>query len=155
MNYIYEFELFNDDNFILAFPFDFEGGTQGDSLQDVCSMAADWLQTELEHRLMHDLEIPKPTFGNTPQHADGRIVLISVQADRDTIRKMSAADAARTLGVSPGRVSQMIATHQLEAFKDGHKTWVTEDSVKARLAEAPKSGRPKKKPLESIELVGA
>lgn len=143
MLHVYEFELFEDEGFMLAFPYDLEGGTQGYDFKDACLMAADWLQMDMEHRAMHDIPFPEATFGNEPRNG-GRTVIIAVNASKETVRKVSAADTARMLGVSAGRVTQMIAANQLEAFKDGHKTWVTVDSVEARLAEAPKAGRPRK-----------
>ncbi len=143
MLHVYEFELFEDEGFILAFPYDMEGGTQGVDFKEACEMAADWLQTEMEHRAMHDLPFPEPTFDNEPRYG-GKNIIIAVNAGKDTVRKISASDAARMLGVSPGRTTQMIAANKLEAFKDGHKTWVTLDSVEARLAEHPHAGRPRK-----------
>ena len=147
MLHLYEFEVFEDEGWMVALPFDLDGGTQGRDFRDACEMAAEWLQMEMEHRAMHDLEVPESSLGHEPQHG-GRVVTIAVHAGKDTVRKLSAADAARELGVTPGRVSQMIAAGQLEAFRDGHKTWVTEDSIKARINEKPKAGRPK------TELVG-
>ena len=127
----------------LAFPFDMEGGTQGETLEETCRMAADWLQTEMEYRAMNDEEIAKATFGNKPVHS-GQTLIVSVNAGKETVEKVSASDAARMLGVSLGRVTQMISAGLLQAFKDGHKTWVTVDSINARLDSAPKAGRPKK-----------
>ena len=64
---------------------------------------------------------------------------------------MTAAEAARALGVSPSRVSHMIRDGLLESFKYGHNTWVTGYSVEARLRERPPAGRPKRKPAASAE----
>lgn len=143
MLHVYEFEVFQDGDMYLAFPFDMAGGTQGETLEEVCRMAADWLQTELEYRAMNDEVLPNATFGNKPAHG-GQTLIIAVDASKETVKKVSASDAARMLGVSPGRVTQMINAGLLQAFKDGHKTWVTVDSVNARLESAPKPGRPKK-----------
>lgn len=148
MLHVYEFEVFEDEGFLLAFPYDMNGGTQGKDFSEACYMAADWLQTEMEHRAMHDIAFPEATFGNEPKHG-GKTVIVAVNAGKDTIRRMSAADAARKLGVSAGRVTQMIAANQLEAFKEGRRTWVTVDSVDARISEKPKVGRPRKKLLEA------
>lgn len=145
MMHVYEFEMFEGPSgMLVALPYDLEGGTQGEGLEEACEMAADWLQAEMEHRAMHDLPFPKATFGNEPSHPGGRTVIVAVNAGKDTVRKMSASDAARKLGVSPGRVTQMVDAGLLDGFKEGHKSWVTEDSVLARLADAPKAGRPKK-----------
>lgn len=143
MLHVYEFEVFQDGDMYLAFPFDMEGGTQGETLEEVCRMATDWLQAEMEYRAMNDEELPEATFGNKPVHG-GQTLIVAVNAGKETVNKVSASDAARMLGVSPGRVTQMINAGLLQAFKEGHKTWVTVDSINARLDSAPKAGRPKK-----------
>lgn len=143
MFYVYEFEVFEDEGWFLAFPFDFLGGTQGKTFGEACEMAADWLRVECEHRAMHEEAFPAATFGNDPQHG-GKVVVIGVEAGRDTVRKVTASEAARRLGVSPGRVTQMIAANQLEAFREGKRTWVTIDSIEARLSESHPVGRPRK-----------
>ena len=145
MLHVYEFEVFQGEGgMLLAFPYDLEGGTQGEDFKDVCEAAADWLQTEMEHRAMHGLPFPEATFGNSPKHPGGKTIVVAVNADKDTVRRMTAAEAARRLGVTRGRVSQMIDAGLLETFDLDGRKWVTEDSVNARLAESPKAGRPKK-----------
>lgn len=143
---IYEFELFQDEGWVLAFPFDFEGGTQGSSIKEACEMAADWLKGEVEHLLMTRQALPEATFGNVPVHG-GRIAIVAVQADLDSIDTVAACDAAKMLGVSRARVSQMLSAGQLEGYRKGRSTFVTRASVEARLAESPKPGRPKKERL--------
>lgn len=144
MLHVYEFEVFDDDGVTLAFPYDLEGGTQGEGFADACESAAAWLQCEMEHRAMHDLPFPEATFGNEPGHEGGRTVIVAVNADKDTVRRLTGAEAARRLGVTPGRVTQMADAGQLESFELDGRRWITEDSVAARLAANPRAGRPKK-----------
>ena len=146
MFHLYEFELFEDEGWYLAFPFDWGGGTQGENLRDACEMAADWLRMMCEDRAIHDERFPEPTYGNAPRHG-GRVVLIGVEAGRDTVRKVTASEAARMLGVSPGRVTQMLDAGKLEGWREGRRTWVTLGSVEARLEERPKAGRPRRREL--------
>lgn len=143
MLHVYEFEVFKDGDVYLAFPFDMSGGTQGRTIKEASEMAADWLQTEMEHRAMHDLPFPEASFGNELQHGGERL-LVAVNAGKDSVPRITAAEAARRLGVTRGRVSQMIDAGQLETFEMDGRRWVTEYSVDARLADAPKPGRPKK-----------
>ena len=140
---VYEFEIFEDEGLFLALPYDFDGGTQGGSFAQACEMAASWLQCECEERTMHDKPLPEPSFGNEPKNG-GKTVIVAVSAGKDTVRKVRAAQAAEMLGVTRGRVSQMISTGQLESFRERGTVWVTEDSIEARLAEQPKAGRPRK-----------
>jgi len=143
MLHVYEFEVFEDEGVMIALPFDMDGGTQGADFAEVCEMAADWLKTEMEHRAMHGLEFPEATFGNEPRE-EGRTVIVAVDAGKETVPRMTAAAAARELGVTPGRVSQMVKAGQLETFEMDGRTWVTRGSVEARKEEAPTAGRPKK-----------
>lgn len=140
---VYEFEIFQEDGWYLAFPYDFDGGTQGATLDEVCRMAADWLKVTLEDLAIKGEEPPVATFGNEPRHG-GRNLLVGVEVSRETVRKVPASEAARRLGVSPSRVTQMLAAGRLEGWREGRRTWVTLDSVEARLAEHPSAGRPRK-----------
>ncbi len=72
---------------------------------------------------------------------------MAVNAGKETIRRVTAAEAARRLGVTRGRVSQMVDAGLLETFELDGRTWVTESSVNARLEESPKPGRPRKAAL--------
>jgi len=142
MFHVYEFEVFEDEGYYLAFPFDWEGGTQGRDLADVCEMAADWLRVMCEDCAMHDKPFPPQTFGNRPEHG-GTILLVGVEAGKNTVRKATPSEAARRLGASPERVRQMMDEGLLESFSDGGQTWVTLDSIEARAAELhPAEGLP-------------
>lgn len=144
MLHVYEFEVFQaDDGWMLAFPFDMEGGTQGKDFKEACEMAADWLQGEMEHRAMAGLPFPEATFGNEPENG-GKVVIVAVNAGLDTVETVSASEAAEELGVSRSRVSQMLKTGQLQGYPKGRATFVTRASLDARLAEKPTVGRPKK-----------
>ncbi len=140
---VYEFEFFEDEGWVLAFPFGLEGGTQGRDAADAARMAADWLKGEVEHSLMCGTPLPPPTFGNAPAHG-GTIGVVGVEASLEAIDTVLASEAADMLGVSRGRVSQMLASGRLEGFRKGRSTFVTRASVQARLAEAPKCGRPRR-----------
>lgn len=144
MFHLYEFEVFeSDDGWFIAAPFDWDGATQGETLEEACVMAADWLRIMCEDAAIHDYELPEPTFGNEPLNG-GRVLLVGIEAGLETVRKVGASEAARMLGVTPGRVTQMIEACLLEGWREGHRTWVTLDSVEARLAENPGAGRPRK-----------
>lgn len=157
---LYEFEIFEteeDPGWYLVMPFDFGGGTSGQSLEEAEFMAHDFLQIVMEDCYIHKLEYPKATFGNEPRHPGGRILLVSCDDPARTIRKTTPADAARILGISQTRVSQLAADGcTLEMFTDEFgKKWVTMGSIEARLAERPKPGRPSKKEKEAMARVRA
>lgn len=140
---IYEFEFFKGDEYILAVPFDFDGGTQGRDLHDAVDMAYDWLFGTVQWELQHGHALPNATFDNEPKHG-GKIIAIAINPDVDEMSKITSAEAARRLGVTPGRVSQMLKSGKLAGYKDGRTTWVMLDSVIARDKSTPSAGRPKK-----------
>ena len=65
---VYEFEVYKDDGWLIAEPFDLDGGTQGEDYEDLCAMVADWLKVTVEDHAIRGIEMPKPTFGNAPRH---------------------------------------------------------------------------------------
>ena len=62
---------------------------------------------------------------------------------------MTAADAARMLGVSSARVAQMCERGQLVSWREGSKRMILRDSVLARLEKAPRRGRPRKNAVQA------
>lgn len=140
---INEFEFFEDEGMICAFPFDREGATCGIDFDDAVAMAADWLYETVKYEAIDGIVPPKVSLGHEPQHG-GRVMAVAVNFELDRVDAVTAADAARILGVSTARIAQMCESGQLTSWKDGSKRLVLRDSVNARLVEAPKAGRPRK-----------
>lgn len=140
---VYEFEVYESEGCRVVEPFDLEGGTEGRDERDAARMAVDWLKTFAEHCAMHGIEMPEPTFGNKPRHG-GVVMLVAVEAGVETVPRVTPAEAARALGVTPSRVSQLMASGALEHFRWEGRTWVARHSLEARLAERPRPGRPKR-----------
>ena len=136
MVYVWEFEFFDSDGVVDAVPCGSlgGGGTFGSDLNDAVESAADFLACMVDDHLMGGVDLPAPDFGHEPQHG-GKITAVT------------AADAARMLGVSSARVSQLINAGLLDSWKDGTKRMVSKASIEARLADAPKAGRPKEAPV--------
>jgi len=143
MLYMFEFEICQAKESLIAIPFDFLGGTEGKDEKEVAEMAADWLKMELETHLMKGVDIPGATFGNEPKEG-GRILLVAIEASLETIDAVQATEAAKRLGVSRGRVTQMVNTNLLDGFRKGRDAFVTVDSINARLKDTPRPGRPRK-----------
>lgn len=144
MFYLCEFELYEEEGMVTASPFGLEGGTCGSDFRDAAEMAADWLKGDADMRLMLGRDLPELPIGNEPSHG-GQLLLVGVDASLDNIDALPAHEAAELLGVSRARVSQMMKSQQLFGFRKGRDAFVTRDSLRARMAEKPKSGRPKKK----------
>ncbi|MEE1045249.1 MAG: hypothetical protein U0L51_07155 [Olegusella sp.] len=132
----YEFEFIYEEGGYSVIPYELEdfGGTQGDDYNEACFMAADWLKCVLEDIAMMGKEAPQATFDHKPRYG-GTNVVIGVEAGLETVRKMSASEAAEVLGVSRSRISQLIKACLLYGYRDGRNTWVTCDSVEARLKD--------------------
>lgn len=120
---------------------DFENGyTCGDDIDDAVAMAAEVLWLLIDDYLQLDKPLPKPTY---PQDHEGLLVAVSV--DVDTERGMlTTRMAASMLGVSDARVRQMVGSGQLASKKQGRDNYVYLWSVKERLGNPPKPGRPRK-----------
>ena len=122
MVYVCEFEFFDDgEGSIAAFCLnDWGGATFGDDLEDAVESAADWLAGMVDDCLANGRELPPATFGAEP-----------------------AADAARALGVSTARISQLVSAGLLDSWRDGTRRMVSRASVEARLEDPPRPGRPR------------
>lgn len=140
---IYEFEIVPSEGGYVAIPYDLEGATQADSFDDLCLSVADWLKVTIESYELRGARLPHASFGNVPRYG-GTNMVFSVTAGRETIERVTVTEASRLLRVTPGRVSQMVASCQLEGWREGRNAYVTLDSVRARLAERPRAGRPRK-----------
>ncbi|OUO60414.1 helix-turn-helix domain-containing protein [Olsenella sp. An270] len=140
---VYEFEVFQEEGRFIAVPYDMEGATQGEDFEDLCLMVADWLKMHIEDWEIAGKELPTPTFGNKPRHG-GTNMVFGISAGIETIEKVTASEAARMLGVTQGRVSQMIKDARLYGWREGRNAYVSLDSVRARLTEKPRAGRPLK-----------
>lgn len=143
MVYIWEFEFFEDDGCVNAFPCGElgRGATFGDDLEDAVESAADFLAEAVDDHLMNGTELPPMSFGHEPERG-GRIIAIAVERKLGDIPAMTAADAARELGVSSARVSQLINAGLLDSWKDGTRRMVSRASVEARKECDVRPGRP-------------
>ncbi|MDR1088763.1 MAG: helix-turn-helix domain-containing protein [Coriobacteriales bacterium] len=142
--YIYEFEFFEDNGMMAAFPFGLDNhATQGIDLADAIAMAADLVKGLAEDSLLNGHELPEATFGHEPEHG-GKVFTIAVSASLDDVETMTASHAAEVLGVSRGRVSNMLRDGVLEGFRKGRDSFVTRASVEQRLKSRIRPGRPSK-----------
>lgn len=142
MLYVCEFEFFDSGQSVCAVPCnDMGAGTFGDDLNDAVESAADWLACVVDDSLMGGGELPPMTFGHEPSNG-GRIIAIAVTRSLSDIPAMTAADAARELGVSSARVSQLCKAGLLDSWREGTKRMVSRDSVEARKECSPQPGRP-------------
>lgn len=141
--YTYEFEYVSEKGSVLALPFDFLGGTFGSDYADAALSASDWLRETVLDYLLHEKRLPDASFNNNPKRG-GTLGIVTVSVSLDSLKTVSANEAAKLLGVSKARVSQLVSEGLLEAYTVGRSVFVTQASIEARLADKPKAGRPKK-----------
>lgn len=147
MVYVWEFEFFESNGLVDAFPFPpFDGGTFGEDMTDAVESAADWLGCMVEDHLMNGTELPEMEFGHTPERG-GVVIAVAVERTLESIPSVTASEAARMLGVSTARVAQLVKSGLLDSWKVGGTRMVSLASVNARLEYDPKPGRPKEKAL--------
>ena len=116
--------------------------TYGDTVEDAASMAADAANTDGAARNAQCADVPKPTRRAVDRTAHKGLI----EVDSSYIvsgEVVSAAEAARMLGVSAGRVTHMIDSGVLQGYRRGRRTYVTVESVEERIASNPGAGRPK------------
>ena len=107
-------------------------------------MAADAARTWVASALAHGEAVPSYRRVDAPDGSERLCVFF--ESDPSWLVEgpvVSAAQAARELGVSAGRVTHMLDAGLLEGYRQGRRTYVSESSIQARLAENPRSGRPR------------
>lgn len=87
---------------------------------EAVSSISDALETHLASLVDYGLVPPEP---RAVEADDGRVVYVYANTDGATLGEpeVSAAEAARMLGVSPGRVSQLIAEGKLRALRSADR----------------------------------
>lgn len=118
--------------------------TCGDDYEDAVRMAADAARTWVASALGHGEAVPPYSRAEVPAGSERACVVFD--ADPSWIVEgpvVSAAEAARELGVSAGRVSHMLASGLLEGYRMGRRTFVTTASIEARKAAPRPAGRPR------------
>lgn len=122
----------------------------GDTYADCVRSASDGVETHIAALIEDGRDIPKPSRLRVD---DGDIVY--VYADPETVElgepSISASSAAERLGVTKGRISQLIAAGKLKAYRTPHYTMVTVASVEDYEASPRKAGRPVARPAEVME----
>ncbi len=141
--HVCEFEFVNDGDYVLCWPFwpGRQDGTQGEDFDDAVEMAADWLREMVLDYEMRGKRLPRFPLGNEPSRG-GRIVTMAVEANLSDVPAVTAKEAAGLLGVSGARVSQLCKAGHLDSWTVGRTRMVSLESVRLRLAEERRAGRP-------------
>lgn len=117
--------------------------TWGATYEEAAAAAADAMRTYVASLLKHGEPVPEDRIAETGPGE--RAVMIYFEVDAGYIvagEVISAAEASRRLGVSAGRVTHMLDSGILEGYRSGRRTYITERSVRARIAAGARPGRP-------------
>ena len=96
----------------------------------------DAMKTWLAAAMLHGDEVPPYRKENAPEGCER--VAVFVETDENYIVDgpvVSAAEAARKLGVSAGRITHMLDAGVLDGYRNGRRTYITETSIEARMAD--------------------
>jgi len=121
--------------------------TEGSSLKDALEMGVDLLRTEVTYALANNRPLPEPHFDHRRSDNEERVIL-SVDVTSESAKQewpwISTSEAAELLGVTIGRIHQLINAGTLRSTKEGRDMFVLRSDVERRLASSPQAGRPKK-----------
>ena len=118
--------------------------SEGDTYEEAVWMAADAAKTWLASCMAHGGIIPEHTRHEVPQGCEQVVLFLEAEPDYVLVGEVvSAAEAARMLGISAGRVSHMINAGILQGCRKGRHTLVSLASVQARMNSVHGPGRPK------------
>lgn len=117
---------------------------QGETFIEAVESMANGISTHLAALIETGRPIPKAN--RLAGVKDGEIIYIYASPEdvRLGVPTISAAEAARMLGVTPARVSHMIRDGRLIAERTASGTNVTLESVEAVLSSPRRPGRPRK-----------
>lgn len=124
--------------------------TFGDDLADAAFMAQDLLATVISSKLFNGEEIAEVGHFTNECPEGSTLMGIATYADANDVLDdtMTVQEAADILGVNRTRIYALMKDGRLSSQKIGGARMVNArdvmDTFNARLAEAPKAGRPKK-----------
>jgi excisionase family DNA binding protein len=118
---------------------------RGDSLEDVLKSAPDALETHIGTYLADGKDVPPSTFGHKADK-DQILAVISFEVAAASVgaHHIAARYVAERLGISRGRISQLLKEGRLEGYRNGREVMVSEASVKRFIANKRGVGRPPK-----------
>ena len=151
MNLVYEALLIpeNEGGYSVFFP-DWKSSTCGETKKEAALMAVDLLQTDATYTLANGQRLPKATFDNAREEASERI-FVAISTSTEEAKAwwpwVTTPEAAQMLGVTVGRVHQLIAAGALRSMREGRDVHVSRMDVETRLAVPPRTGRPRRESI--------
>jgi len=145
--YVYEAALKKEDSgrYYVCFPELDDAYTSGDDMNDAVKKAGEVLELTIAAYLDEGKRLPIPQFrGNEGDLIRIGISVVINNEMRERMKSVTPSEAAKMLGVSKGRISQMLNAGILQSVPFGNERLVTLASVNLRLNSQRLNGRPKK-----------
>ena len=145
--FIYEAELTPNEygGYSVSFPQLPEAFTFGHDMTESVQRAVEVLELIVAEYLDEGRRLPAPKFAG---YSDGVLhCAISIEVTPELIERtkcVTAGEAARLLGLTKGRITNMLNAGVLQAVPFGNDRLVTLASINDRIANPGKSGRPRK-----------
>jgi predicted RNase H-like HicB family nuclease len=120
--------------------------TQGKTLKEVALNAIETLALALADHIEDSTEPPAPAFGHAHSN-DATLLLVATEISESDVKRMGAVnstEAARMLGVTKGRVAQLVSRGQLESVGKTTERLISLRSINDRLAACRTPGRPRR-----------
>lgn len=142
MDYVYEGALeYCEGEWVVTFG-EFDGTFGGgETVEKACKSVAESLRLAIAEEISQGRKLPRARFSNPPQ------VVFTVEVDEHYIKAtecMTFKAAAEELGVTAGRLSQLVSRGQLDVVIIDGKRMITIASVNDRKANPPAPHRPRK-----------
>ena len=116
---------------------------EGDTFMEAVASVADGLETHIASIVDYGLPLPA---ANPVRSKEGEVVYVYANTNAVSLGEpsVSAAEAARMLGVTPGRISQLIRGGKLVALRTAEGTSVTVSSIERYRDTRRHPGRPQR-----------
>lgn len=119
--------------------------SDGETYRETIFMIADAMKTWIASALHHGEVISPYRREKVPEGCERAVIF--VETDETYVVEgpfMSAAAAARELGVSAGRITRMLDSGILDGYRSGRRTFIIQESVSRRKQQPHRPGRPRK-----------
>lgn len=112
----------------------------------VIEKAAAVLKKTLQKSLLAGGQVPTATFGRKAG-TDERIITLALDVSLDKTKWFTVDEAMTILNVTQPRISHLLRSGKLKAYREGRRTYILKDSLQAYLATPRRAGRPRKTPV--------
>ncbi len=143
--YLYEVIISktSDDKYRASIPDVHDTDIKGTSEEDVLTKASDSLRKTLQKYLLEGKPLPVTSFGHQPEENE-HVITMALEVTLDKTEWFTVEESMSILNVTQPRISHLLRSGRLTAYREGRRTYILKDSLQAYLATPRHAGRPKK-----------